>query len=85
MKTEVIRKLESDIRPISITTTISKIMETFQLDKVIKPNFTGKIDPLQFGIKEKSSSVDALVDMTCKWSQILDTPHTAIRTVYYDF
>ena len=59
-KTNPIEDLNNDFRPISLTATLSKILESFYADWILDSIYH-KLDPRQFGALAGSSSIDALI------------------------
>ena len=53
--------IEQDLRPISLTCTLAKVMEGFTCSRLL-PQFEGKIDPFEFSQKGHSTT-DALIHM----------------------
>ncbi|XP_067023926.1 uncharacterized protein [Acropora muricata] len=60
-KAPIVFDLNKDLRPISLTSTMSKIAESFVIEKVLKPVLLSHIDPGQFGFIPGSSTTFALV------------------------
>ena len=78
------KSIESDLRPISLTTVLSKILESFVfswLAPIVMPH----IDPYQFGSVKRSSTTHALVHLVHYWLSALEAPNTMIRTCLIDF
>ena len=63
--------IESDLRPISLTPTVSKILESF-VGHWIMEIVADSIDPLQFGGIKGRSTTHVLVDLLHSWHQALD-------------
>ena len=60
------RSIDSDLRPISLTAVLSKVLEGFVFDwlaAVVMPH----IDPFQFGCVKKTSTTHALVHLIHQW------------------
>ena len=64
---------ENDLRPISLTPTLSKIQEDFAV-KWLYEDIGKKIDPRQFGSIKGSSTSLCLVDLLHNWLKPLDKP-----------
>jgi hypothetical protein len=62
--------IETDIRPISLTPTISKILESF-VGQWILTYVTGYLDRRQYGGIKGRSTTHALVDMLHHWHQAI--------------
>ena len=76
--------VDSDLRPISLTPVLSKILEGFVFNW-IAPIVMPYIDPYQFGNVKKSSTTHALVHLVHYWLSALEEPNTLIRTCLIDF
>ena len=61
-KTNPVEDLNNDFRPISLTATLSKILESFYAEWILDSIYH-KLDPRQFGALAGSSSVDALISL----------------------
>jgi len=55
--------IQSDLRPISLTPTLSKILESY-VGNWILDRVTAKLDPRQFGALRGQSTMHAVVDDT---------------------
>jgi hypothetical protein len=77
------KSIHDDIRPISLTPTISKVLESFvgrwMLDSISK-----KFDIRQFGALKGRSTTHALIEITHTWHQALDE-HNSLRTLFIDY
>ena len=62
-KLKPITDVNIHLRPISLTPAISKIAEEFVIEKYVAPTILKIIDPNQYGVIPKSSSVDALISV----------------------
>ena len=83
-KTPKPKSVESDLRPISLTAVLSKVLEGFVfswLCPIVMPH----IDPHQFGGIRDSSTSHALVRLIHEWLQAADTPKAVIRSCLIDF
>ena len=83
-KTTPPANIEKDIRPISLTPTLSKGIEAHAR------NWTGlsltpSLDPFQFGSRSKFSTTTALTQLIHAWLLELDKPGTVIRTLLIDY
>ena len=75
--------MENDIRPISLTCTLSKLLESIT-GKWVLEAISSKIDPKQFGgIKGRSTS-HALIDILHSWHEALDK-RNSVRAVFVDY
>ena len=73
-----------DLRPISLTNTLSKIQESYVVDWMHEDIKDG-ICSEQYGGVPGSSAVLALVHLLHKWNQVVDTPDKVIRIIFLDF
>ncbi|XP_028414247.1 uncharacterized protein LOC114537304 [Dendronephthya gigantea] len=84
-KSSLICDFNNDIRPISLTSTLSKVAESFVIDMALKPVMLSIVDPRQFGFIPGSSTTMALIDMFHHWLSATDGTSSTIRTVLLDF
>ncbi len=78
------KSVDSDLRPISLTSVLSKLLESFVfrwLFGYIKPS----IDPLQFGNMKNCSTTHALIHMIHNWLAELENPGSTIRCCMIHF
>ena len=83
-KTPKPKSVESDLRPISLTAVLSKVLEGFVfswLCPIVMPH----IDPHQFGGIRDSSTSHALVRLIHEWLQAAETPKAVISSCRIDF
>ena len=73
-----------DLRPISLTSTLSKIQESYVVDWMHEDIKDG-ICSEQYGGMHGSSAVLALVHLLHKWNRVMDTPDKVIRIIFLDF
>ena len=76
--------IEKDLRPISLTPVVSKILEGF-VYKWLWAIVKSKIDSNQFGGVPASSTVDALVSLYHEWSKQTDRPSNYVRILMIDY
>ena len=76
--------VDSDLRPISLTTTLSRVLEDFVFGW-LRPIVMPHPDPRQFGGIKNSSTTHALVRMIHEQLQAAETPKTIIRACLIDF
>ena len=76
--------IDSDFRTISLTTIVSKILESFPYSWLLR-SVSGQNDNLQFGALKRSSSTMALLYMFHKWYEAMDTPGSCLRICTLDF
>ena len=77
-------KEKDDLRPISLTSCISKVLEEFVIEWILE-DIGHKIDPKQFGCLHGSSTTLCLLDMFHSWLSKLDTDGCSLRIVLLDF
>ena len=77
------RSIHDDLRPISLTPTLSKLLESM-LGRRLLPYLAHKFDPRQFGALKGRSTTHALTAILHLWHQALDN-HKSIRTVFVDY
>lgn len=79
-KAPIICDYNKDLRPISLTSTLSKAAESFVIEKSLKPNVLASIDPGQYGFIPGSSTTSALISMFHHWLGATDgTGSTACK------
>ena len=66
-KAPVISDFNNGLRPISLTSTMSKIAESFVIEKALKPVVLSHIDPGQIGFIPGPSTTFALISMFHHW------------------
>ena len=76
--------VDSDLRPISLTTTLSKVLEDFVFGWP-RPIIMPQLDTRQFGGIKNSSTTYALVRVIHEWLQAAETPKAIIRASFIDF
>ena len=62
-KVSVVNDLEKELQPISLTSTLSKIVESFIIERELKPTLLKVVDRQQFDFIPESSTVLALISM----------------------
>ena len=82
-KTKPPKSVEQDIRPISLTPTISKVFESL-VGRWIVGSISAKFDRKQFGAIRGRSTTHALIDMSHKWHAALDEQRS-VRVVFVDY
>ena len=76
-------KIESDIRPISLTPTVSKILESFVGQWILELT-QEYIDQYQFGGVKGKSTTHALVSLLDYWHRALDE-NKQVRVLFIDY
>ena len=71
-KARNITDFNKDLRPISLTSTLSKIAENIIIEYELKSKLLRKIDPKQFGFIPGSNTTLALISMIHTWLAALD-------------
>ena len=84
-KTSTVKDLERELRPISLTSTLSKIAERLVIEREVKPTLLKVVDPQQFGFIPNSSTVLALISMLHCWLSATDGSGSSVRTVFLDY
>ncbi|MFM2293543.1 MAG: hypothetical protein RIS29_3356, partial [Bacteroidota bacterium] len=82
-KTNPPRKIESDLRPISLTSTLSKVLESIVGGWILE-FVRDKLDTQQYGGIRGRSTTHALVDMLHHWHQALDNSES-VRIIFIDY
>ena len=65
------RTIEADLRPISLTATLGKVLESF-VGSWILERVSSRLDDHQYGALKQRSTTHALVDMLHHWHTALD-------------
>ena len=80
-----ITDFNKDLRPISLTSTLSKVAEGFIIDKELKPVLLNSLDPQQYGFIPKSCTTFVLISMLNKWLTETDATGSVTRVVLLDY
>ena len=83
-KTNPVEDLNNEFRPISLTATLSKILESFYAEWILDSIYH-KLDPRQFGALAGSSSVDALISLLHSLYADTDGNGKTVRVFLLDF
>ena len=75
--------IEQDLRPISLTPTLSKIFESL-IGRWMLEKIGDKFDKNQFGALKGRSTTHALVDIVHKWHKAVDDKKS-VRIVFVDY
>ena len=81
---ETLPKDKNDLRPISLTSCISKILEEFVVEWILE-DIGHQIDPKEFGCLCGSSTTLCLLDMFHSWLSKLDADGCSLWIVSLDF
>ena len=86
-KAPTVNDINKDLRPISLTSTLSKVAESFVIDEDLKPVLLSTVDPSQFGFIPGSCTTFALISMFHHWLRATCTDGTGstVRTALLDF
>ena len=84
-KALTIDDINKDLRPISLTSTLSKVAEGFVIDMDLKPVMLSVIDQSQFGFIPCSCTTFALISMFHQWLRATDGTGSTVRTALLDF
>ena len=76
--------INKHLRPISLTSCISKVGEEF-VSNYIAPAILKIIDPNQYGAIPKSSTTQALISIIHQWSKAVDSSGATVRVILYDY
>lgn len=82
-KKSKVSNLEKDLRPISITSTLGKILEFFVCNYIVS-EVEDKLDPHQYGCLPGRSTTLALLSMAHQWFKALDE-RKAVRVLLVDY
>jgi len=78
------KSVDSDLRPISLTPVLSKLLEGFGFRWLLN-HIKSSIDHLQFGNIKNCSTTHALIHLIHHWLAELDNPGSIIRCCMIDF
>ena len=84
-KISIVQDLGKELHPIPLTSTLSKIAESFVIESELKPTILKVVDPQQFGFILDFSTVLALISMFHCWSKATDGTGSSVRTVFLDY
>ena len=84
-KTSKVNDINCDLRPISLTPTISKIAEGYVVQNHVKPAVLKHIRPDQYGCIPKSSTTHALVNLIHQWLKATDGTGSDVRILIMDY
>ena len=84
-KSRTICDYNKDLRPISLTATLSKVAESLVIDQELKPAIMLSIDPAQYGFIPGSSTTHALISMFYTWLGATDSTGATVSTALLDF
>ncbi len=84
-KSSSISDFNKDLRPISLTSTLSKVAESMVIEQELKPALLKVIDVNQYGFIPGYSTTTALISILHNWLYSTDKPDSAVRAVFLDF
>ena len=84
-KKKPVQDVSKDLRPISLTSILSKICEDFVVEKFIKPAVLEILDPHQFGTVPESSTTHALINVVHYLTSVTDGNGCLARLALFDF
>ena len=76
--------INTDLRPISLTPTISKIAEEYVVVNHVKSAVLKHIRPDQYGCIPQSSTTHALINLIHQWSKAADGTSSDVRVLIMD-
>ena len=76
------RRVDKDLRPISLTPVLSKLAEKHARGWLME-HMEDMLDPHQFGSLSGCSTVHAMIELYHNWLQALEKPNTIIRILYF--
>ena len=71
-KTKIVEDTAMDLRPISLTPTLSKIAEHYVVHEHVKPAVLKRLGTDQFGCIPESSTAHALINLLRNWAHATD-------------
>ena len=74
-----------ELRPISLTSTLSKVTEGIVMEKELKPTILSSVDPRQFGFIPWPSTTFARISMLHHWLRTTDGNGLTVRTALLDY
>lgn len=83
--TKLRRRIQNCDRPISLTSSLSKVAEELVVTNYVKPAVVKIVNPNQFGTIPGSSSVMALISMIHKWLEATDGSGSTISVFLFDY
>ena len=83
--TKNITDFSKDLRPISLTSTWSKIAENIIIEYELKSKLLRKMDPKQYGFIPGSNTTLALISIMHTWLAALDGTGATVRIALLDY
>ena len=84
-KEKLVRDINKHLRPISLTSNLSKVAEDFVVEQYVAPVIVEMIDPHQFGGISRSSATHAVISMIDTWSKATDGTGGSVHVVLFDY
>ena len=84
-KTSPVSNTNKHLRPISLTSILSKVGEEFVVDSYVKPAILAKTDRNQCGSLPKYRTVHALISMLHNWYKDTDSNGSTVHMMLFDF
>ena len=84
-KTSPVSDANKHLRPISLTSILSKVGEEFVVDSYVKPAILAKTDRNQCGSLPKYRTVHALISMLHNWYKDTDSNGSTVHMMLFDF
>ena len=84
-KQKPIKDVNKHLRPISLTSILSKVAEEFVVAEYLRPSILKKIGDNQFGAIPKSSTTHALISLVHSWAKHTDGTGSTVRVVLFDY
>ena len=84
-KQKLVKDINKDLRPVSLTPLLSKVAEEFLVEEYVRPAAMKKISENQFGCILKSSTTHALLNMVHSWTKHTDGAGATMRIVLFDY
>lgn len=79
-----LQDIKKDLRPISLTPSVSKVAEEFVVKDFLRPVFLGVIEDKQYWVTPGSSTNIALINMLYHWSMWTDGNSSTVIIVLSD-
>lgn len=84
-KNRILDDINKDLRPISLTPTVSKIAEDYVVREHVKPAILKHIGQDQYGCIPDSSTTHALINLLHSWTKATDNNKADVRVVFLDY
>ena len=80
-----IQEFNKDLRPISLTPTLSKIAEDYVVQEHVKPAVLKHVRSDQYGCVPLSSTIHALIYLMHHWLEATDVMSSEVRVILMDY